>query len=409
MAGRAEIARARDIATEPRASALLAALESGGEQARIVGGAVRNALLDLPISDVDIATTRLPPDVIEVARDKGWKSVPTGIEHGTVTVIIDGRPFEVTTLREDIATDGRHAVVRFGRNFEQDAARRDFTINALSVGRDGVVHDYFGGLDDLAARRVRFIGDPDQRLREDYLRGLRFLRFSAEYAHGPLDGAGLAAVDRQKHGFSGLSAERIRQEMLKLLVAKRAVDVVAQAEERGLISLLLAGEANLGRFQSVATRDSVRNAILRLYALGVHAAGDVEGLRGTLRLSNAECAMLASFLEGERLLAGGATTRHLGYAVPDALAGLAVLTPEAFGASSAEIERHLTALAAEPPHLALSGADLIKRGLAPGPRMGKVLAEAERLWIAAGLPNGKEDQDRLLEAAILTVGETGPG
>ena len=161
---------------------MLALLNGDGEEARVVGGAVRNALMEIPIGDIDIATTAVPDEVVRRARAAGIKSVPTGIEHGTVTLVVDGHPFEVTTLREDVETFGRKAKVAFGRDWVRDAERRDFTINGLSVSADGIVHDHVGGLEDIAARRVRFIGDPDQRIAEDYLRILRFFRFHAAYA-----------------------------------------------------------------------------------------------------------------------------------------------------------------------------------------------------------------------------------
>src|SRR6266481_2277597 len=165
---------------------LLGLLNGDGQEARVVGGAVRNALLRIPSGDIDIATTALPDEVIRRARAAGIKSVPTGIEHGTVTLVLDGQPFEVTTLREDTETFGRKATVAFGRDWVRDAERRDFTINGLSVDADRVVHDYVGGLDDIAARRVRFIGDPDRRIAEDYLRILRFFRIHAAFDALPI-------------------------------------------------------------------------------------------------------------------------------------------------------------------------------------------------------------------------------
>src|SRR6516165_11124373 len=168
-------------------SRVLKLLNANGEEARVVGGAVRNALLNIPIGDVDIATTALPDEVIGRAKAAGIKCVPTGIEHGTVTLVVDAQPFEVTTLREDTETFGRKARVAFGRDWVGDAHRRDFTINALSVAADGIVHDYTGGLADIAARRVRFIGEPGQRIEEDYLRILRFFRFHAAFGTGELD------------------------------------------------------------------------------------------------------------------------------------------------------------------------------------------------------------------------------
>ena len=179
-----------------------------GEEARVVGGAVRNALLKLPVADIDIATTALPDEVIRRAQAAGIKSVPTGIEHGTVTLVVDEQPFEVTTLREDTETFGRKAKVAFGRDWARDAERRDFTINGLSVDADGVVHDHVGGLADIAARRVRFIGDPGARIAEDYLRILRFFRIHAAYGAGEPDRAGYLACIGGRAGLSALSAER---------------------------------------------------------------------------------------------------------------------------------------------------------------------------------------------------------
>ena len=166
---------------------VMAALDGNGEETRVVGGAVRNALLAEPIGDIDLATTAVPDEVIRRAAAAGFRTVPTGIDHGTVTVIVNGRPFEVTTLRRDVETFGRHATVAFGRDWKTDAERRDFTMNALSATADGTVHDYVGGLADLGARRVRFIGDAAKRIAEDYLRILRFFRFHAAYGEGPPD------------------------------------------------------------------------------------------------------------------------------------------------------------------------------------------------------------------------------
>src|SRR5205814_5813175 len=171
-------------------SRVLQLLNENGEEARVIGGAVRNALLNIPMGDIDIATTALPDEVIRRAKAAGIKSVPTGIAHGTVTLVVEAQPFEVTTLREDTETFGRKAKVAFGRDWVGDAHRRDFTINALSAGANGVVHDYVGGLDDIAARRVRFIGDANQRIAEDYLRILRFFRIHAAFGAGEVDRVG---------------------------------------------------------------------------------------------------------------------------------------------------------------------------------------------------------------------------
>jgi poly(A) polymerase len=192
-----------DWLKEGAPAALLALLDRDGEEARVVGGAVRNTLIDEPVGDLDIATTATPEEVIRRVEAAGFKAVPTGIEHGTVTVVAESRPHEVTTLREDIETDGRHAKVVFGRDWRRDAERRDFTMNALSVTRDGTIHDYVGGLDDLEARRVRFIGEPKARIAEDYLRVLRFFRFHAAYGQGAPIGTAACIAARAHDGVAG--------------------------------------------------------------------------------------------------------------------------------------------------------------------------------------------------------------
>src|SRR5712671_6640135 len=230
---------------------VLEMLNGNGEEARVVGGAVRNALLDVPIGDIDIATTAVPEEVIRRAKAAGIKCVPTGIEHGTVTLVVEGKPFEVTTLREDTETFGRKAKVAFGRDWAADAARRDFTVNGLSVDADGVVYDYVGGLDDVAARRVRFIGDPDKRIAEDYLRILRFFRIHAAYGSGEPDRAGYLACIAGRAGLAALSAERVRMEVLKLVVADGAVAAISAMSDAGLLLPILGGIAYIGPFSGM--------------------------------------------------------------------------------------------------------------------------------------------------------------
>src|ERR1700681_526274 len=225
---------------------VLGSLNGDAEEARVVGGAVRSALLQIPPGDIDIATTALPDEVIRRARAAGIKSVPTGIEHGTVTLVIDGQPFEVPTLREDTETFGRKAKVAFGRDWAADARRRDFTINGLSVDAEGVVHDHVGGLEDIAARRVRFIGDPNQRIAEDYLRILRFFRIHAAYGAGEPDRAGYLACISEREGLATLSAERVRLEILKLMVAEGAAGAIAAVVDGGLLLPIFGGVAYAG-------------------------------------------------------------------------------------------------------------------------------------------------------------------
>src|SRR4051794_7997235 len=206
--------------TSGPAARVLALLNADGEEARVVGGAVRNALLNIPPGDFDIATTAVPDEVTRRAKAAGIKSVPTGVEHGTVTLVVDGHPFEVTTLREDTETFGRKAKVAFGRDWVRDAERRDFTINGLTVDAAGIVHDHVGGLADIAVRRVRFIGDAGQRIAEDYLRILRFFRMHAVYGVGEPDRAGYLACIGGSEGVAGLSAESVRMGGLKLLISE---------------------------------------------------------------------------------------------------------------------------------------------------------------------------------------------
>src|SRR6266436_2469626 len=225
---------------------VLKLLNDDGEEARVVGGAVRNALLKIPIGDIDIATTALPDEVIRRAKAAGIKSVPTGIEHGTVTLVVDAHPFEVTTLREDTETFGRKARVAFGRDWVRDAERRDFTINGLSVDADCMVHDHVGGLADIAARRVRFIGNAAERIAEDYLRILRFFRIHAAYGAGEPDRRGLLACISGRAGLAALSAERVRMEMLKLVVAQGAAGAVQAMADAGLLLPIFGGVAYIG-------------------------------------------------------------------------------------------------------------------------------------------------------------------
>jgi poly(A) polymerase len=235
---------------------LLGLLDTDGEEARVVGGAVRNTLLGLPVTDIDVATTALPEVVIQRATAAGLHTVPTGIDHGTVTVIAGDRPFEVTTLRQDVETDGRHATVRFGRDWKADAGRRDFTINAMTVTRAGEVIDFTGGLEDIEARRVRFIGDADTRIAEDYLRVLRFFRFHAAYGEGLPDADGLAACIRARAKLGQLSRERVRNELMKLLHARHAVPTLAVMSETGILIDVLAGVPWLSSFSNMTKAEA---------------------------------------------------------------------------------------------------------------------------------------------------------
>ncbi|HYF55600.1 MAG TPA: CCA tRNA nucleotidyltransferase [Salinarimonas sp.] len=391
------------LVARARVARLLAALNRDGEEARVIGGAVRNTLLGRAVTDVDITTTAPPERTTALAEAAGFKAVPTGIEHGTVTVIVRGEPFEVTTLREDVETDGRHARVRFGRSFEADARRRDFTINALSLSADGTLHDPVGGLADLAARRVRFIGDPARRIAEDYLRVLRFFRFHAEYGEGPLDPGGLAAAIRAQGALARLSRERVRAEILKLVAARRAPAVVAEVATAGIVARVLGVVGEPGRLARAGRGDPVR----ALAAYAVLVEEDAERLAERLRLSNAEAARLGAFARALAALRApdppldeAAIRRvaalHGPGALADALAALAgeprpALTPEAEAAAAR------FASGDEPaPALPLRGGDLTARGVPAGPRIGALMGEARALWLAGGCRTGAPERERLL-------------
>ena len=330
-------------------------------------------------------------------KSAGFNPVPTGIEHGTITVVVGGKPFEVTTLREDIETFGRHAKVRFGRDWKKDAERRDFTINALFLARDGSVIDFVGGLKDIEARRVRFIGDPDARIREDYLRVLRFFRFHAAYGEGAPDAAGLLACIRARGELAMLSRERVRAELLKLFVAKHAIAALAVMGEAGLLVSVLGGVPLLASFANMMKAEQALSlapdAIRRLGALAVFVVEDGLRLRERLRLANAESRRLESM--GDRWWQispdrGEGVARALLYKVgAENFRDRALL---AFARSPAKVSdkawHELIALPARwtPPKFPLAAKDFLDRGVAKGPALGQSLARAERAWIEAGFP-----------------------
>jgi poly(A) polymerase len=375
---------------------VLELLDGNGEEARVVGGAVRNALLKIPIDDIDIATTALPTEVIRRARAAGIKSVPTGIEHGTVTLVVDGQPFEVTTLREDTETFGRKAKVAFGRDWVRDAQRRDFTINGLSVDAAGVVHDYVGGLDDIAARRVRFIGDPNQRIAEDYLRILRFFRIYAAHGAGEPDRAGYLACIAGRAGLAMLSAERMRMEMLKLMIAEGVVGAITAMSDGGLLLPVFGGVAYIGPFAAMVSVERhlglAPNPVRRLGALAVAVTEDARRLGTRLRLTNAETKTLDSMGHRWWRLAGmnEATARRRLYRLGEERYRDRLMLAWARAGADADTEswRELATLPERwrAPKFPLKAADFIARGIAEGPGLGQVLALAEDAWLAADFP-----------------------
>jgi len=388
---------------DPRIRRVFALLTAGGEEARIAGGAVRNALMGRDVGEIDFATTATPDRVVAAAAAAGIKAVPTGIEHGTVTLVMEGTPYEVTTLRQDIATDGRHATVRFGRDWQADAERRDFTMNALSVDRDGLVHDPVAGYPDLVARRVRFIGDADRRIAEDRLRILRFFRISAEYGEGALDVAGLSACIRARHTLRDLSSERIGQEMRRIVTAPRAAEIAALMQESGILPVVLGGIAYLRPFERAVHAGIAANAkpsvATRLAALSARVAEDVARVSARLRLSNAERdRMLATLVAARRFapFPDDRTSRRVLYelgaeAYRDGVLQAFAWTPEPPDADAWQNLYHLPDRW-QPPVFPLGGRDVIDAGAARGPAVGQALRAVETWWM---------DEDFAPDEAVL--------
>ncbi len=399
-----------ELLERPQLRRLLEIYNGGGEETRIVGGAVRNALLGRPVTEVDCTTTMLPDAIVQRAERAGFKAVPTGIDHGTITVIVDGEPFEITTLREDVETDGRYAVVHFGRDFVLDAKRRDFTINALSLGLDGRLYDYTNGEADLAARRVRFIGDAHTRIREDYLRIMRFFRFHAEYSNGDPDPKGLAASGAERQGLAILSKERIRHELLRLLVARRAEETIRILADHGFLTWLLAGAAEFGRFSRIATKEQPV-PVWRLAALAVMVEEDAERLREHLRLSNDEHKKLVAYArllsilktwtppidaKAIRRLVADHGAEMLGV-VLTAIGGEP--SPQLHDDALVALDRYRSG--AEPlPVFPIRGADLVERGIPKGPKVGELLAQARQAWLAEGCPVDDAYAQSLMERVV---------
>jgi len=362
---------------------------------------VRNALLNIPLGDIDIATTALPDEVVRRAKAAGIKSVPTGIEHGTVTLVVDGHPFEVTTLREDAETFGRKARVAFGRDWVRDAERRDFTINGLSVDADGVVHDHVGGLADIAKRRVRFIGDAGQRIAEDYLRILRFFRMHAAYGAGEPDRAGYLACIGGRIGLGNLSAERVRMEMLKLVVAEGALVAVTAMADAGLLLPIFGGVTYRGSFATMISAEAMLglapSPVRRLGALAVAVTEDARRVAARLRLTNAEAKALDSMGHRWWRLAGmdEATARRRLYRLGEDHYRDRLLLAWARAGGDRDSADHDAAYWREfaglpqrwsAPKFPLKAADFIARGIAEGPALGHVMTLAEDAWLAADFP-----------------------
>jgi poly(A) polymerase len=378
---------------------LLAALGADEGLTRYVGGAVRDDLLGLPVSDIDLATRIEPLEVIERLEKAKIKAVPTGIDHGTVTAVSDGHPFEITTLRRDVSTDGRRATVAFTDDWKEDAARRDFTINALSADPlTGELFDYFGGLTDLEQGHIRFIGDPLQRIAEDHLRILRFFRFHARFDAGEPDAAALDACTARANDLMALSRERIADELLKLLGLPNPSRTVAIMLERGILAPVLPeiDRKRLRDLESLITAELAARlkpeALRRLAALLPRDTGIAEDVAARLRLSNKARKRLGCIADPNT----GGSAQALAYRV-----GVQCAADRFLLAGQQEEAKAIAHWHA--PRLPISGGTLIKRGLMEGPLVAKTLRTIEDRWVEAGFPAG-EAFEEIVDAALKAVG-----
>lgn len=364
---------------QPRLQKIMAVIEAAGGEVRVVGGAVRNALLGEPISDVDLATTLLPDQVMLTCTEAGLGVHPTGVEHGTVTVVVKGQAFEVTSLRRDVQTDGRHAVVAFTTDWREDALRRDFSMNAMSCGADGIIYDYTMGYQDILRKRVRFVGEAAGRIKEDYLRILRFFRLHARYGKGSPDAVGLAACAKLKSGLKKISTERKRQEILKLLVAPQAVATLKIMAEHGILQAIVPCTDDwrvVGRLPE--------DAILRLAVL----AKKPTELKDRFRLSNVEADRLDALRKSPNISPELSVKKQHAFLYRMGVQNWSDAVVVAWARStSPRSSKSWQALLDLPlrwviPKFPVTGKDAMQAGLVPGPKMGAALQQLEAWWVA---------------------------
>ncbi|MCA3392304.1 MAG: CCA tRNA nucleotidyltransferase [Roseomonas sp.] len=370
--------------TAPATAKVLAALPGS----RAVGGAVRDALAGLPVADVDVAAPLPPDDIIARLSAAGCKVFETGLAHGTVTAVWDHQPIEVTALRRDVLTDGRHAEVAWTTDWQEDAARRDFTINAMSLGADGVLHDYFGGREDLARGVVRFDGDPETRLAEDYLRLLRFFRFQARYGKGAPDAAALRAMRAAIPGLERLSVERIWMEIKRILMVAEPVPALRLMAELGVLPAILPeiAEPDIECVARLVALGAPAEPLLRLAALG----GAAPGLAARLKFSIAETRALRFLQETDAPDAAVDAAEFRRWRARHAAVALEIqeaalwLADARDGAAPLRTGLRATLHAEAAPVFPLQGRDLLAAGATPGPALGALLAKVEAFWIAGG-------------------------
>jgi poly(A) polymerase len=400
--------------TAPETARVLDALEAAGgpDCARFVGGCVRNSVLGLPISDIDIATTLMPEASMRALEAAGIRAVPTGVEHGTVTAVCDRTPFEVTTLRRDVETDGRRAVVAFTTDWSEDAQRRDFTLNSLYARRDGTIFDPTGhGVADARAGRIVFVGDAEQRLREDHLRSLRFFRFHAWYGRGEPDPGALSAIRALKDQVAKLPAERVSTELIKILAADDPRAAVRLMAQTSVLSVVLPGASDLTRFERLVEIEAEQlfecEPALRLAALLPDDQVAAGRLAERLRLSNADRDRIVAALSPTPKLKSWMSPREIRREVyragKTAFRDRAKLAWAASAGTAAVMQwRGMIALAEgwEPPAFPLSGDDVLKAGAPKGPLVGQVLREVEDWWIDHDFIDDKLSAIEKLKAVV---------
>lgn len=397
----------------PELKTVLALLNDEGAETRIAGGAVRNSLMGLPTADVDLATNLKPEMVMARAQAAGLKAIPTGIEHGTVTVVVNGRPFEVTTLRRDVTTDGRHAEVAFTDDWQEDASRRDLTINGLYADAKGDVIDLVEGLVDIETRTVRFIGDAETRIREDYLRILRYFRFFAFYGSGRPDAAALRAMAREKDGLKRLSAERVWSELKKLLSAEDPGRALLWMRTTGILTMVLPETEKWGIDEIPGLIAAERafgwtpDPLLRLAAMVPPDAERLSAMAERLRLSKQEAAFFAAWAAAPQVPDKVAATAFRRLLYRYGREGMLVRLRLALSIARAKAEgepeklsevgrlQGLLEVAAgwTKPAFPLSGADVLGLGVEPGPRVGALLKTLEDRWVEGDFA---ADRERLL-------------
>ncbi|MBS1000545.1 CCA tRNA nucleotidyltransferase [Acetobacter persici] len=368
-------------------------------EARLVGGVVRDLMMGRSVADVDLATPEPPEQVLATLKQAGIKAIPTGLAHGTVTAVIESAPYEITTLRRDVETDGRHAVVVWTADWREDAARRDFTMNAMSRGRDGVLHDYFGGQQDLAQGLVRFVGNAPTRIAEDALRILRFFRFQARYGRGQPDAEAIEAITTQAGLLRGLSVERIWSELKRILTGAAVPETLSLMEQTGVLAVLFPNGVTEARLTRMVVAGAPADAVLRLAGLVPEDKGD---LARRLKLSKAEAAFLKGVssppvpqphmtdadlrrllaLEPPEVLLGRTWLEQADRAEGEQVAGAKAAEKNASSADWLALRTRLSAMT--PPVFPLAGRDVLAAGHPPGPQVGAVLEQVRAWWLAEG-------------------------